>query len=129
MENALTYTLILLIAELFEVYIQRAPTLLGILSNLYAYYQKSVFLFFLVQPGLYLILFVILLTGVLNTSMIFLLALKVFDLFYKIELIKNIFIQKNISLELKEMLTWKMPSWFLFIGMVIYPSLIFLALI
>jgi len=128
MENALTFTLILLIAELFEIYIQRASTLLGILSNLYAYYQKSIFLFFLIQPGFYVILFIVLVTGVLNASMIFLLALKVFDLFYKIELMKKVFIQKSVPLEIKEMLTWQMPSWFMFLGIGLYPPLLYYAL-
>ena len=48
MENALFFTIILLFAELFEAYIQRSQTLLGVLEKLYAYYQKSIFLFFLI---------------------------------------------------------------------------------
>ncbi|HSR74492.1 MAG TPA: hypothetical protein VLL31_06575, partial [Sulfurovum sp.] len=85
MENALLFTFILLLAELFEAFLQRSETLLGVLVKLYAYYQKSIFLFFLIQPGFYIVLFVILYTGVLNASMVFLLAIKIFDIFYKIE--------------------------------------------
>jgi len=48
MENALLLTIILLFAELFEAYIQRSQTLLGVLKKLYVYYKKSIFLFFLV---------------------------------------------------------------------------------
>lgn len=129
MENALTFTLILLIAELFESYTQRASTLMGILSNLYHYYRKSIFLFFLLQPGFYSILFIVLITGVLNMTMVFLLALKIFDMFYKIELIKKVFIQKEVSTEIGQMLEWKIPSWFMLMGAGLYPPLLFYALI
>ena len=129
MENALLFTLILLVAELFEAYLQRSETLLGVLEKLYAYYDKSIFLFFLIQPGFYFILFVILFTGVLNVSMIFLLAIKVFDIFYKIELIKKVFILREVSPEMAEMLEWKMPPLFFLIGAGMYPPLLFYALI
>ena len=128
MENALLFTIILLFAELFEAYIQRAQTLLGVLEKLYAYYQKSIFLFFLIQPGFYFIMFIVLLTGVLNVTMVFLLAIKIFDIFYKIELIKKVFIEREVSQEIARMLEWKMPSMFFLMGAVLYPPLLFYAL-
>lgn len=128
MENALLFTFILLLAELFEAFIQRSETLLGVLGKLYAYYQKSIFLFFLIQPGFYIILFVVLLTGVLNVSMVFLLAIKIFDIFYKIELIKKVFIERKVTQELAQMLEWKMPPMFFLMGAGLYPPLLFYAL-
>ena len=128
MENALLFTIILLFAELFEAYIQRSETLLGVLEKLYAYYQKSIFLFFLIQPGFYFIMFIVLLTGVLNVTMVFLLAIKIFDIFYKIELIKKVFIEREVSQEIARILEWKMPSMFFLMGAVLYPLLLFYAL-
>ena len=128
MENVLLFTFMLVMAELFEAYIQRSETLFGVLEKLYVYYDKSIFLFFLIQPGFYFILFIVLLTGVLNISMIFLLALKIFDIFYKIELIKKVFIQREVSQEIVQMLEWKMPSWFFLMGVGMYPPLLFYAL-
>lgn len=128
MENALLFTIILLFAELFEAYIQRAETLLGVLEKLYAYYQKSIFLFFLIQPGFYIILFIILLTDTLNVTMIFILAIKIFDLFYKIELIKKVFIERTVSQEIAQMLELKIPPMFFLIGAGMYPPLLFYAL-
>lgn len=128
MENALLFTIILLFAELVEAYIQRAQTLLGILEKLYAYYQKSIFLFFLIQPGFYFIMFIVLLTEVLNLTMVFLLAIKIFDIFYKIELIKKVFIEREVSKEIAQMLQWKMPPMFFLMGAVLYPPLLFYAL-
>jgi len=128
MDILLLLTLLLVGAELFEAYIQRASTLLGVLGKLFFYYKKSIFFFFLVQPGFYFILFVILTTGVLNVSMIFLLAIKIFDVFYKIELIKQVFIQREVSSQLAQMLEWKMPSYFFLMGVGMYPPLLFYAL-
>jgi len=128
MDNVLLFTLILLLAELFEAYIQRSETLLGVLEKLYVYYDKSIFLFFLIQPGFYFILFVVLVTGVLNVSMIFLIAIKVFDIFYKIELIKKVFIIREVSPEIAQMLEWKIPPLFFLMGAGMYPPLLFYAL-
>jgi hypothetical protein len=128
MENTLLLTIILLVAELFEAYIQRSQTLLGVLKKLYFYYQKSIFLFFLVQPGFYMVLFAVVLTGVLNLSMIFLIALKIFDLFYKMELIKKVFIERKVSQEIVQMLQWKIPPVFFLMGAALYPPLLFYAL-
>jgi len=128
MENILFLTLILLMAELFEAFTQRSETLVGVLEKLYAYYHKSIFLFFLMQPGFYVILFISLWTGVLNISMIFLLAIKIFDMFYKMELIKKVFLEQEVSQEMAQMLTWKMPSWFFLMGAGMYPPLLYYAL-
>lgn len=122
------YVLLLLIAELFEAFMQRSQTLLGVLEKLYRYYQKSIFLFFLIQPGFYVILLIVLMTGILNITMVLLLAIKVFDIFYKIELIKSVFLERNVPQELARMLTWKMPSWFFLMGVGIYPPLLYFAL-
>lgn len=129
MENALLFTFILLLAELFEAYLQRAETLLGVLVKLYAYYQKSIFLFFLIQPGFYIVLFIVLYTGVLNLSMVFLLALKIFDIFYKIELIKKVFIEREVSAEVAQMLEWRIPPLFFLLGAALYPFLLYYALV
>lgn len=128
MENVLLFTLILLLAELFEAYMQRSETLLGVLEKLYAYYKKSIFLFFMIQPGFYFILFVVLVTGVLNMSMIFLVVIKIFDIFYKIELIKKVFIVREVSPEIWQMLEWKIPPLFFLMGAGLYPPLLFYAL-
>ena len=128
MENALLFTLILLLAELFEAKIQRSDTLFGVIQKLYTYYKKSIFLFFLIQPGFYVILFIVLYTGVLNVSMIFILAIKVFDMFYKIELIKKIFIEREVSADIAQMLEWKIPPFLLLMGAWMYPPLLYYAL-
>jgi len=61
--------------------------------------------------------------------MILLLVFKVFDMFYKLELIKSIFIKQSVSQDLAQMLEWKIPSWFFLMGVGVYPPLLFYALI
>lgn len=128
METALLLTFILFGLEIFEAYIQRAPTLLGILQKLNFYYQRSVFLLFAVHPGFYFTLFVVLATDVLNVTMIIILAMKIFDIFYKLELLKKVFKEQRISQELAQILGWEIPSWYFLLGVVTYPLLLLYAL-
>ena len=129
MNIAETLIVALVLAELFEAITQRSDTLLDMLKKLYSYYDKSIFLFFMMQPSFYVILFASLSTGVLNVSMVFLLALKIFDMFYKMELIKKVFMEQNVSKELAEMLVWKMPTWFFLMALSMYPPLLYYALL
>ncbi|WP_245609213.1 hypothetical protein [Sulfurovum lithotrophicum] len=128
METALTLTLILVFLELFEAFMQRSDTLYGVMEKLYGWYRKSIFLFFLMHPAFYFILFVIVATDRLNIYMILILAFKIFDLFYKLELIKKIFIRGDLSPDLSAMLEWKIPSWFFLMGVSLYPPLLYYGL-
>ena len=128
MENLFTLVAILVLLELFEAYFQRADTLYGIMEKLNVWYQKSIFAFCLIHPSFYFILFVVIVTDILNMYMILILVFKVFDLFYKIELIKTIFIKQNIPADLSAMLEWKIPQWFFLLGVGLYPPLLFYAL-
>ncbi len=128
MENALTLTLILVVLELFEAAMQRADTLYGVIQRLYFWYKKSIFLFFLMHPSFYYMLFVILATDSLNFYTVMIIAMKVFDIFYKLELIKAIFIKQQIPAELAAMLEWRMPGWFFLTGVLLYPPLLYYGL-
>jgi len=129
MENIYTLVAILVMLELFEAYMQKADTLHGVMEKLHVWYSKSIFAFFLIHPAFYFMLFVVIVTDVLNVYMILILTFKVFDLFYKIELIKTIFIKQNIPADLSVMLDWKIPQWFFLMGVGLYPPLLFYALI
>ncbi len=128
METALTLTLILVVLELFEAAMQRADTLYGVMERLYFWYKKSIFLFFLIHPGFYYMLFVILATDSLNFYTIVIIAMKVFDIFYKLELIKAIFIRQQVPDELAAMLQWRIPGWFFLTGVLLYPPLLYYGL-
>ena len=129
MDNALLLTSLLLFLELFEAFMQRSGTLYGVMKNLYSWYRKSIFLFFLMHPAFYFILFVVIATDTLNIYMIAILTLKIFDLFYKLELIKKIFIKQDVPQDLAAMLEWQIPSWFFLMGVLLYPPLLYYGLI
>lgn len=123
------YLLLLLIAELFEAWMHHSKTLFGVLENHYSHYAKSIFIFFLYQPGFYVLLFIVLDTGILNASMIFLLAIKIFDLFFKMELIKKVFLADQVSPEISEVLLLEMPPWSFLMGVSIYLPLLYYAIL
>ncbi len=120
---------ILIFLELFEAFMQRSETLYGVIYKLNSWYQKSIFFFFFMHPTFYFMLFVIILTDRLNGYMLAILVFKVFDMFYKIELIKTIFMKQKIPADLAMMLEWKIPSWFFLMGVGLYPPLLFYALV
>jgi hypothetical protein len=128
MENLLICVGILVVLELFEVTMQRADTLYGVIEKLNVWYQRSIFTFFLIHPSFYFVLFVAIVTDVLNIYMILILAFKTFDLLYKNEMIKTIFIKQKVPADLSAMLEWQIPSWFFLIGVTLYPPLLFYAL-
>ena len=128
MENILIFVAILVVLELSEAYMQRADTLYAVIEKLYVWYKKSIFAFFLIHPSFYFVLLVVVATDVLNMYMILILTFKIFDLFYKIELIKTIFIKQNVPSDLDAMLSWQIPSWFFLLGVSLYPPLLFYAL-
>ena len=129
MDNALTFTLILVILELFEAMMQHAHTLGGVIERLYGWYRKSIFLFFLIHPTFYFILFVVILTDTLNFYMVMIIAMKVFDIFYKLELIRAIYIRQKVPADLQMMLQWRIPGWFFLTGILLYPPLLYYALV
>ncbi len=128
MEQALTFTLILFILEIVEALMQHAPTLGGVIGRLYRWYRKSIFLFFLLHPSFYFALYVVMETGVLNFYMVIIIAMKVFDIFYKLELIKSVYIKRQVPADLAAMLSWKIPSWFFLTGILLYVPLLYYAL-
>jgi hypothetical protein len=122
------FVLTLIVLELFEAWWQRAETMIGVLANGYRYYQKSIFLFFLMHPSFYFILFVILFTQTLNGWMITILLLKVVDIFFKITLMQNLFVQNKVDEMMGSILQEPLSPWIFLTGAGLYPFLLFYAL-
>jgi hypothetical protein len=115
--------------ELLEVYLQQASTLKGMLDRLYSYYEKSVFFFFLVHPSFYFMLFVVVLTDRLNMGMIFILSFKIFDMFYKLDMIKRVYKTFDVPMELQSVLDMPIPTVISYMGVFLYPLALYFALI
>ncbi len=128
MDTLIALILILIILELFEAWWQRSDTMMGVLAEGYHYYQKSIFLFFLMHPSFYYILFVILFTQVLNGWMVTILLLKSVDLFFKITMMQNIFLKGEADDVLGSFLEEPLSPWIFLTGVSLYPFLLFYAL-
>lgn len=128
MSILIQFTVIMIVLELIEAKMQKASTLGTMIERLYGYYQKSVFLFFLIHPTFYFVLFVSLYLDLLNFYIIVILLMKTFDMFFKIEMIKQKYITKNMERELTSMLELKMAPWMEYLGVIIYVPLFIMAL-
>ena len=120
--------LIMIVLEFLEAYIHQADTLGEMIEKLYSYYKKSIFLFFIIHPTLYFIFFILLSLKNINLYAIILLALKVFDLFFKMEMIQQRYIRKNMGDDLLEMLDMKLSTLLSFLGVLLYVPLFFMAI-
>jgi hypothetical protein len=114
--------------ELIEAYFQRAGTLAEMIDKLYVYYNKSIFLFFLMHPTFYFVLCVALYFDVFNFYIIVILLFKTFDIFFKIEMIKQRYKGELIDPELEQMLNHKIASGMGLLGLFTYVPLLFMAI-
>jgi len=115
------------IAEMVELLLQYSPTLGGVIERLYGYYRKSIFLFLSIHTGYLYILFITLKYDMLNWVMVFIIALKTFDIFTKLEMIKRLYITQDPDIGLIESLDMQMPFWLALIGPMTYPWLLYVA--
>jgi len=120
--------IIMIVLELMEASLQKANTLGEMIEKLYVYYNKSVFLFFMIHPTFYFILFVSIYLNIVNFYIIAILLIKTFDIFFKIELIKQRYIKKDMDKELEMMLNLKMAPWMGLLGVIMYVPLLFMAI-
>jgi hypothetical protein len=118
----------MIMLELIEANLQKAPTLELMIARLNGYYQKSVFLFFLVHPTFYFAIFVALYLNIMNLYLIIILILKSFDIFFKIEIIRRRYILGEMERELEMMMGMSLSPWMSLLGVVIYIPLLLMAL-
>ncbi len=127
--NILTQIILLMIMlELIEANFQKAPTLELMIARLNGYYQKSIFLFFLVHPSFYFTLLVALYLDLFNFYMIAILLIKTMDIFFKIEMIRQRYILGEMDPELEGMLELKISPWMSLLGVFMYVPLLVMAL-
>lgn len=123
----INYILIFIILEIYEISWQKAPSIMGMLIRMYKYYQKSIFVFLIMQPTFYFAIGFAMLTNYAPSAMI-LLFIKTFDIATKILLIEQVFTKKELSQDLSLVLLAPINSFLPYIGLIIYPPLIALAI-
>jgi len=127
--NILIQIILIMVAlEIIEANFQKAPTVGMMIDRLYGYYQKSIFLLFLIHPTFYFVLFISIATGIVNIYFIIILLLKIVDIFFKIELIKQKYIKKEVDSELALLLDTPIPSFMSYLGVIMYVPLLILGL-
>ena len=126
-EYVLNYIIIFMVLELYEVLWQKATTLIGMLARMYQHYHRSVFVFLLMHPTFYFLLAFMMLNDY-NIYAVLLLSIKTMDIVMKLILIKQVFIDKEISSEMSMMLLTPIHKFLPYIGLVAYPPLIYMAL-
>ena len=123
----LNYILIFIFLELYEISWQKAPSIMGMIIRMNRYYSKSILLFLIMQPTFYFAIGFAMLCDYSIFSMIFL-FLKTADVATKILLIEQIFTKKSLSHELSLILLSPIDSFLPYMGLIIYPLLIALAI-
>lgn len=129
MENYIFEIIIAMaLLEIFEASWQRADTVEGILYNAHRYYQKSIFLLFLMHPTFYFVLFVSLATQTLNFGIVAILTLKSIDLIFKVDIIQKHFVQGNLDVAFEAILKSKVDPMVFAIGVFLYVPMLFFAI-
>lgn len=123
----LNYILLFVFLEVYEIWWQKAPSIMGMIIKMNEHYSKSIFIFLLMQPTFYFSIGFALLSEY-NIYAMILLFLKTADIATKILLIEQIFTKKKLSHELSLILLAPIDSFLSYIGLLIYPFLIYLAL-
>ena len=123
----LNYVVLFLLLEFYEVSWQKAPTLMGMLLRMHIEYQKNIVLFLIMQPTFYFAIGFVMLTDYAPTAMI-LLFIKTVDIATKIVLIEQVFIKKELSHEMSLILLAPINNFLPYMGMLLYPLLIALAI-
>jgi hypothetical protein len=116
-----------IVAELFEAWWQRADTLKGALERSYYYFRTSIFLLLVMHTGYLATLFISLRYNLLNWPIVGILAFKTMDIFFKLDMIRRIWIVREIDVQMEAMLSTTIPRWYFLVGVVTYPYFIYWA--
>ena len=127
MENIYIIILLYIALELFEVQWQKANTLMGVLGNLYRYYNKSILLFFIMHPTFYVGIAIAMISD-LAFSAIALIFIKTMDIATKIILIQQVFEKEELNAEMSSMLLAPLHPAMLYFSVAVYTPLVYLAL-
>ena len=128
MENIIAVMILYLLLEGFEVRWQKAPTMLGMLVRIHRRYTQSIFYFLFMHPTYYFAIWLILYSK-LSVASVILLFLKTVDIATKIVLMQQVFEKKEVSMQLHDMLMMPLEKWMPYIGFLVYPPLVLLALL
>ncbi len=123
----INYILLFIFLELYEVSWQKAPSMMGMLIRMHKYYSKSIVLFLIMQPTFYFSIGFAMLSDY-NPYALMLLFIKTMDVATKILLIEQVFVKKELTQDLTLILLAPINGFLPYLGLGLYPFLIFFAL-
>ena len=129
MEILLQIIFALILLELLEIYLHKGETLADLIDKLYTYYRESIFLFFMVHPTFYFVLGALLYFDAFNFYGVTILILKLFDIFFKVELIKQKYYASSMDSELAKMMDMKLTFSMKFLALFVHVPLLYMAII
>lgn len=127
MNIIIVYVVLLAVLEFFESSWQKDSTLGGMVQKAYEFYSKNIFLFFMMHPGLYLLVFIAVLTSNYSLWILFPIMIKATDIVFKISMLDKIENDK-LSDEYKVILSQPIPNYMFYIPIVLYPTFLYLGL-
>ncbi len=128
MENIYLLIILYIGLELFEVQWQKADTLMEVLGNLYRYYKRNIFLFFLMHPTFYVGIAVAMISD-MAFSALALVFIKTVDIATKIILIQQVFEKRELNAEMSAMLLAPLHPAMSYLSVVVYTPLVYFALV
>ncbi|MCF6309371.1 MAG: hypothetical protein L3J19_02690 [Sulfurimonas sp.] len=126
-ELVLNYILLFILLEFYEITWQKAPSIMGMIIRMHKYYSKSIFLFLIMQPTFIFGIGFFILSDYNMYAMI-LLFIKTADIVTKILLIEQVFTKRKLSQEMSLILLAPINSFLPYMGLLLYPLLIALAI-
>ena len=126
-ELILNYIVLFVLLEIYEISWQKAPSIMGMLIRMNKYYSKNILLFLIMHPTFYFAIGFAMITDYSPSAMI-LLFIKTVDIATKIILIQQVFQKRELSHELSLILLAPINSFLPYIGLLLYPILIALAI-
>ena len=127
MQNIYLIILLYIALELFEVQWQKSDTLMGVMGNLYRYYKRNIFLFFLMHPTFYAGIGIAMVTD-LAFSALALIFIKSIDIATKLILLQQIFEKKEITVEMSTLLLAPLHPYMMYLSVFVYTPLVYFAL-
>ena len=126
MENIYLLLIIYIALELFEIRWQKGSNLITMLSKMYRYYKRNIFLFFLMHPTYYFGIGLVMLTDYALSAVI-LLVIKTIDITTKILLIQQVFEKKELTPEMSAMLIAPLHPLMPYLSVFVYTPLVYFA--
>ena len=124
-DTLLNYLVLYIALEIYEVQWQKSNTMIGMLTHMYEQYRKNIFVFLLMHPTFYFSIMFAMISNY-NKYALVLVGIKTIDIVTKMTLIRKVFIEKDLSLEMTLTLLSPLNKFMPYVGLFVYTPLIYL---